>query len=250
MPPPANDGRTTSSSDDSRGRDGAPQQARYRPRRVRRDRMRRSDAARPPTSWSLFVEQVLPLLLQRQGRAQTIVSWVLHLCGIGESRGRDKGRRLDRQGRDYRRWLRGEVRLRLTCLAESARPVWRPLPGLKAIRDRVGARFWGWTAGRSRLRSSTCSKKGASISPWPSPAQAACSAMYVKASGASEAASFSGVVACSVALRLKSSGVPEGLIAGHGAVSEKVRRGGRCQGTCARRPRPCDHGDRRAERGR
>ena len=180
----------------------------------------------PPHELVPMFEQAIVPRLTAGCQAQTIVSRVLHLCGIGESDLETRVRDLiDAQGETTIAPLAslGEVKLRLTTKADSQELALRRMaPIEEEIRRRLGRHVYGMDG--ETLAQATAAlliRSGFRLGLAESCTGGMLAAELTGQPGIS-AAFPGGVVAYADATKSALLGVPKGLLRRHGAVSAQV----------------------------
>ena len=174
----------------------------------------------------MFNDEVLPRLCLAQGDGQTIVSRELRFCGIGESEVEFRVADLIAAQSDVTiapLASLGEVRLRLTCRASSqAAGLAKMAPVEAAIRQRVGGYIFG--VDRETLAAVVArllADRQLTLALAESCTGGLLGDMLTDIPGIS-ASLLAGVVAYANESKVAMLGVPAGLLAAHGAVSEQV----------------------------
>ena len=174
----------------------------------------------------MFEAEVLPHLTQRPGVGQTIVSRVLHLCGIGEAEVADRlGDIIAEQAETTIAPLasQGEVRLRLTTKASSRRAgLARMEPVEREIRRHLGRHVYG-VDGQSLpgVVADLLTGVGLRLALAESCTGGLLSSWLTDQPGVS-AAFTAGLVVYANQAKLDLLGVPAAQIERHGAVSAEV----------------------------
>ncbi|MCD6360908.1 MAG: competence/damage-inducible protein A [Armatimonadetes bacterium] len=183
----------------------------------------------PPEMREMFQREVLPYLLARQGEdARVLRSRVIRLADIGESNLVDMipdilERRTDPTVAPYA--SPGEVRLRITTKAASESEADAALDEMEAIlRERLGSHIYGVDDETMEVAvGRLLAESHSTLASAESCTGGLIASRITDVAGSSEYF-IGGVVAYSNQVKQEILGVPEGVLAEHGAVSEECAR--------------------------